>query len=80
MASMTNTFKAAIMILMITLLYLFGVTFVPEKFVNILFANRIITYFQTIITAIICYYWGASTKNQGTVIPPNEEKTLTGEK
>jgi len=75
MSTMSNTFKAGIMIVLITIAYLFGVTFTPEQYVNELFANRIITYFQTIITAIICYYWGASTKSQGTIYPPDNTTT-----
>ena len=74
MKNMSNMFKAAIGILLITILYLYGVTFTPEKYVNALFANRIVTYFQTIITLLIGYYWGTSTKNQGTD-PTNQETT-----
>ena len=76
MATMTNTFKAAVGILVLSMIYLFAVTFTPDEYVNSIYANRIITYLQTIITLLIGYYWGTSTKNSGTQLPsetnPNE--------
>ena len=60
-------------------LYLFGVTFLPDSWINDKLSNLIITYMQTILTLLIGYYWGASTKTQG-VLPPPECDTPEGEK
>jgi hypothetical protein len=73
---MNPKMKIATFIIFGIFIYLAGVTFLPDSFVSDKFANRIITYMQTILTLLIGYYWGTSTKTQG--VTPPEEKMPAG--
>lgn len=66
---MNNTMKMAIFLMVSVILYLFLVTFIPDDYVSDKLAQRIVTYMQTILTILLGYYWGTSTKSGGQKPP-----------
>ena len=76
---MTNTFKVAVIIILLTLLYMGIISFVPDANVNAIFANRVITFFQNITMILIGYYYGTSTKTGGNATTPPDSSNVTTE-
>ena len=77
---MTNTMKVAIFLMASVMIYMFGVTFLPDTWINDKLSNRIVTYMQTILTWLLGYYWGTSTKTGGASPPEikNENEKENG--
>ena len=67
---MNNRMKLAIGIITFSFLYMFGVTFLPDSWVNDQLSNRITTYMQTILTWVAGYYFGTISQTGGAATPP----------
>ena len=79
MNQMSNTFKVAVIMILLMLIYMGVISFVSDANVNAIFANRIITFFQNVIMILVGYYWGTSTKTGGIAVPSPDSSNVTTE-
>lgn len=63
--SLSGGMKVAIYIITLIFIY-FGAVSINTQYVNQDTATTIITYLQTVLTLLIGYYWGSSSKNKQT--------------